>query len=167
MVVDLNPTTANVIRTSEIKEQQQGKQSLLKQMSAPEFLHSITVTGVGCYHISCVTSDRVWISDNRNSLILTNSAVDILHRVEDSCKSVNGFHTVNSECELIYIDRNLNINKLSKNMKTTSLFIKRTYYTWRPLCVFFSPSTGDLLVVMGIFVITKVIEMKTWYLQAR
>lgn len=72
MVVDLNPATANVIRTSEIEEQQQGNQSLLKKMSAPELLHSITVKGVGCYHISCVTSDRVWISDNRNSLILTN-----------------------------------------------------------------------------------------------
>ncbi|XP_065930903.1 tripartite motif-containing protein 3-like [Magallana gigas] len=34
------------------------------------------------------------------------------------------------------------------DMKTTTTFIERTDYTWRPRCVYWSPSTGDLLVGM-------------------
>nr|XP_034309426.1 uncharacterized protein LOC117683722 [Crassostrea gigas] len=75
---------------------QQGNQCLLKLMSPPELLHSLTVTGVGrCYHISCVTSDRVWVSDDRNNLMLTDTRGVPLHRVEDSCRYVYGLHTVN------------------------------------------------------------------------
>ncbi|XP_065932478.1 tripartite motif-containing protein 2 isoform X2 [Magallana gigas] len=33
-------------------------------------------------------------------------------------------------------------------MKTTTTFIERTDSTWRPRCVYWSPSTGDLLVGM-------------------
>nr|XP_034309754.1 uncharacterized protein LOC109617067 [Crassostrea gigas] len=129
---------------------QQGNQCLLKLMSPPELLHSLTVTGVDrCYHISCVTSDRVWVSDHRNNLILTDTTGVPLHRVKDSCSDLHGgLHTVNSESELIYIGRNYNINKLSKDMKTTTTFIERTYSTWEPRCVYWCPSTGDLLVGM-------------------
>ncbi|XP_065929523.1 uncharacterized protein [Magallana gigas] len=127
---------------------QQGNQCLLKLMSLPKLLHSLTVTGVGsCCHISCVTSDLVWVSDNICNLILTDTTGVPLHRVKGSC-SDGGFHTVNSENELIYIDRNYNINKLSKDMKTTTTFIERTDSTWRPRCVYWSPSTGDLLIGM-------------------
>ncbi|XP_065929641.1 uncharacterized protein [Magallana gigas] len=136
------------IPTPGTEKPQQGNQCLLKLMSPPELLHSLTLTGVyRCYHISCVTSDRVWVSDHRNNLMLTDTTGVPLHRVEDSC-SGRGLHTVNSESELIYIDRNDNINKLSKDMKTTTTFIERTDYTWRPRCVYWSPSTGDLLVAM-------------------
>nr|XP_034310377.1 uncharacterized protein LOC109620626 [Crassostrea gigas] len=129
---------------------QQGNQCLLKLMSPPELLHSLTVTGVyRCYHISCVTSDRLWVSDDKNNLILTDSTGVPQHRVEDSCSYLHGgLHTVNSESELIYIDRNYKINKLSKDIKTTTTFIERAYSTWEPLCVYWSPSTGDLLVGM-------------------
>uniref|UniRef100_K1QHB9 Uncharacterized protein n=1 Tax=Magallana gigas TaxID=29159 RepID=K1QHB9_MAGGI len=138
------------IPTPGTEKPQQGNQCLLKLMSPPELLHSLTVTGVRhCYHISCVTSDRVWVS-YRNNLILTDTTGVPLHRVEDSCRDLygGGLHTVNSESELIYIDRNYNINKLSKNMKTTTTFIERTDFTWGPWCVYWSPSTGDLLVGM-------------------
>ncbi|XP_052683129.1 uncharacterized protein LOC128163539 [Crassostrea angulata] len=125
-----------------------GNKCLLKLMSPPELLHSLTVTGVDrCFHISFVTSDRVWVNDHRDNLILTDTSGVPLHRVEDSCCYLRGgFHTVNSESELVYIDRNYNINKLSKDMKTTTTFIERTYSTWEPRCVYWSPSTGDLLV---------------------
>ncbi|XP_052683884.1 tripartite motif-containing protein 2-like [Crassostrea angulata] len=154
-LTDLNPATADVMESpSEIptpgtEKPQQGNQCLLKLMSPPVLLPSLTVTGVyRCYHISCVTSDRVWVSDWYN-IILTDTTGVPLHRVEDSCCDLyNGLHTVNSESELIYIDRNYNINKLSKDMKTTTTFIERTYSTWRPQCVYWSPSTGDLLVAM-------------------
>ncbi|XP_052682084.1 tripartite motif-containing protein 2-like [Crassostrea angulata] len=137
------------IPTPGTEKPQQENQCLLKLMSPPDILQSLTVTSVGCNHISCVTSDRVWVSD-RNNLILTDTTGVPLHRVEDSCSDLydgnNGLHTVNSESELIYIDRNHNINKLSKDIKTTTTFIERTDSTWRPRCVYWSPSTGDLLV---------------------
>lgn len=121
---------------------------LLKLISPPKFDHSLTLTGFDCCdHISCVRSDRVWVSDSKNNLIFINNKGDILHRVNDIC-SRNGLHTVNSETELIYIDRNCNINKLSKDMKTTTPFIQKTDSKWRPHCVHWSPSTGDLLVGM-------------------
>nr|XP_034319909.1 uncharacterized protein LOC105330123 [Crassostrea gigas] len=154
-LTDLNPATADVmeslseIPTTGTEKPQQGNQCLLKLMSPPELLPSLTVTGVdGCCHISCVTSDRVWVSDRENNLMLTDTTGVPLHRVEDSLISLYGSHTVNSESELIYIDRNSNINKLSKDMKTTTTFIERTDFPWRPRCVYWSPSTRDLLVGM-------------------
>nr|XP_034319911.1 uncharacterized protein LOC105328450 [Crassostrea gigas] len=153
-LTDLNPATADVmesrseIPTTGTEKPQQGNQCLLKLMSPPELLPSLTLTGVdGCDHISCVTSDRVWVSDD-DDLMLTDTTGVPLHRVEDSFSDLYGFHTVNSESELIYIDRKYNINKLSKDMKTTTTFIERTDSTWEPQCVYWSPSTGDLLVGM-------------------
>ncbi|XP_052693964.1 uncharacterized protein LOC128172218 [Crassostrea angulata] len=154
-LTDLNPATADVmeslseIPTTGTEKPQQGNQCLLKLMSHPKLLPSLTVTGVDrCHHISCVTLDRVWVSDEDNLMLIDTKGVP-LHRVEDSCSDYNkGLHTVNSESELIYIDWNYNINKLSKDMKTTTTFIERTDSTWRPWCVFWSPSTGDLLVGM-------------------
>eukprot|EP00105_Crassostrea_gigas_P042588 XP_019926736.1 PREDICTED: uncharacterized protein LOC105337630 isoform X2 [Crassostrea gigas] len=126
-----------------------GNQCLLKPMSDAEIHHSLTVTGVdGFLHISCVTSDRVWGSDRYN-IILTDTTGVPLQRVEDSRSDLyGGPHTVNSGSELIYIDRNYNINKLSKDMKRSTTFIVRTDSTWEPGCVYWSPSTGDLLVGM-------------------
>ena len=139
----------SAIQITERGNRRVGNQCLLKLTSGAEFHQSLTVTGVDCcYHISCVTSDRVWVSDDRNNLMLTDTTGVPLHRVEDSWSGLYGLHTVNSESELIYIDRNYNINKLSKDMKTTTTFIERTDSTWRPRCVYWSPSTGDLLVGM-------------------
>nr|XP_034319633.1 uncharacterized protein LOC105342260 isoform X2 [Crassostrea gigas]XP_034319634.1 uncharacterized protein LOC105342260 isoform X2 [Crassostrea gigas]XP_034319636.1 uncharacterized protein LOC105342260 isoform X2 [Crassostrea gigas]XP_034319637.1 uncharacterized protein LOC105342260 isoform X2 [Crassostrea gigas]XP_034319638.1 uncharacterized protein LOC105342260 isoform X2 [Crassostrea gigas]XP_034319639.1 uncharacterized protein LOC105342260 isoform X2 [Crassostrea gigas] len=136
------------IQITERGNRRVGNQCLLKLTSGAEFHQSLTVTGVGrCYHISCVTSDRVWVS-HWNNLMLTDTTGVPLHRVEDSDSDISGLHTVNSESELIYIDRNYNINKLSKDMKTTTTFIERTDSTWEPWCVYWSPSTGDLLVAM-------------------
>ncbi|XP_065932173.1 uncharacterized protein [Magallana gigas] len=138
----------SAIQITERGNRRVGNQCLLKLTSGAELHQSLTVPGVGrCYHISCVTSDRVWVSD-WNNLMLTDTTGVPLHRVEDSLSDLYGFHTVNSESELIYIDRNYNINKLSKDMKTTTTFIETTDYTWIPLCVYWSPSTGDLLVGM-------------------
>ncbi|XP_065929399.1 uncharacterized protein [Magallana gigas] len=136
------------IPTPRTEKPQQENQCLLKLMSGPEFHKSFTVTDVDrCYHISCVTSDRVWVSDTENNLILTDTRGDPLHHVKDS-QGALGLHTVNSESELIYIDRNYNINKLSKDMNTTTTIIESTDSSWEPLCVYWSPSTGDLLVGM-------------------
>nr|XP_034321336.1 uncharacterized protein LOC105337630 isoform X5 [Crassostrea gigas] len=139
----------SAIQITERGNRRVGNQCLLKLTSGAELHQSLTLTGVRfCYHISCVTSDRVWVSDYRNNLMLTDTTRVPLHRVEDSWSDISGLHTVNSESELIYIDRKHNINKLSKDMKTTTTFIETTDFTWRPLSVYWSPSTGDLLVGM-------------------
>ncbi|XP_052693651.1 uncharacterized protein LOC128171918 isoform X1 [Crassostrea angulata] len=135
----------SAIQITERGNRRVGNQCRLKLTSGAELHHSLTLTGVDrCFHISCVTSDRVWVND-WNNLMLTDTTGVPLHRVEDSCFGV-GIHTVNSESELIYIDRKHNINKLSKDMKTTTTFIERTDSTWEPRCVYWS--TGDLLVGM-------------------
>eukprot|EP00105_Crassostrea_gigas_P013743 XP_011430158.2 PREDICTED: uncharacterized protein LOC105330250 [Crassostrea gigas] len=104
-LTDLNPATADVMESlSEIptpgtEKPQQGNQCLLKLMSSPKLLPSLTLTGVDrCYHISCVTSDRVWVSDDRNNLMLTDTTGVPLHRVGDSPRDLyGGLHTVNNE----------------------------------------------------------------------
>nr|XP_022303175.1 uncharacterized protein LOC111110814 [Crassostrea virginica]XP_022303252.1 uncharacterized protein LOC111110814 [Crassostrea virginica]XP_022303323.1 uncharacterized protein LOC111110814 [Crassostrea virginica] len=127
-----------------------GLEDLLTLLSSPVLQKSLSVTGVDhCPHISCVTPDWVWVSDY-NKLILTDTATGKqLHSVEDSSHSWTGKHTVNCEGELIYIDNECNIIKLCNDMKTTTTLIKHTDTTWRPLCVYCSPSSGDLLVGMS------------------
>ncbi|XP_022312681.1 uncharacterized protein LOC111117748 isoform X2 [Crassostrea virginica] len=126
-----------------------GVEDLLTLLSSPVLQKSLSVTGVSeCDHISCVTPDRVWVSD-WNNIILTDTATGKqLHSVEDPFNLVTGIHTVNCEGELIYIDKERNIIKLCNDMKTTTTLIKHTDKTWRPLSVYCSPSSGDLLVGM-------------------
>ncbi|XP_061193737.1 uncharacterized protein LOC133201966, partial [Saccostrea echinata] len=119
---------------------------LLSMMYRLVLQKSVTVTSVRkCSHISRVSSDRVWISDLFN-LILTNTAGDKLHHLTD-IRSIWGGHTVNNDGDLIYIDSHDNINKLSTENKVKTTLIKYTA-PWRPLSVYSSPSTGDLLVGM-------------------
>ncbi|XP_062593287.1 uncharacterized protein LOC134254780 [Saccostrea cucullata] len=108
---------------------------------------SITVPGVShCTHNSRVSSDFTWISDKDN-LILTNSAGDEVDRLTDLLRSAWGGHTVTSSGDLIYLDRELNIIKLTIYNKVKTILIKYIE-PWKPRCVCSSPSTGDLLVGM-------------------
>ncbi|XP_022291306.2 uncharacterized protein LOC144617492 [Crassostrea virginica] len=126
-----------------------GVEDLLTLLSSPVVQKSLSVTGVNCcYHISCVSIDRVWVSDI-NNLILTDTATGKqLHSVEHQLNAGRGKHTVNREGELIYLDNEYNIIKLCNDMKTTSTLIKRTDTIWEPLSVYSSSSFGDLLVGM-------------------
>ncbi|XP_061171147.1 uncharacterized protein LOC133180696 [Saccostrea echinata] len=109
---------------------------------------SVTVTGVSCvWHITRVSSDRVWISDDYNNLILTNTAGDKLHYLTDIASGYGG-HTVTRDGDLIYIDSRYNINKLSTDHRVQTTLIKYNTAPWEPRCVYSSPSTGDLLVGM-------------------
>lgn len=120
---------------------------LLKLKSVPKIHQSLTVTGVGSsYQISCVKSDRAWFSDDKNGLVLTNTKGISLQRVDDLCSGKYGLHTVNSEGELIYISKRFNINKMLKDMKTSTTLIKNS--SWTPRCVCWCPSSGDILVGM-------------------
>ncbi|XP_062592026.1 uncharacterized protein LOC134253519 [Saccostrea cucullata] len=108
---------------------------------------SVRVSGVSkCRHITQVSTDRVWISDYKGNLILTNTNGDKLDHVTDLTEYGGGTHTVTDEGYLIYIDSNRDINKLSNDqVKTTVIPCTEP---WEPYCVYSSPSTGDLLVGM-------------------
>lgn len=116
-------------------------------ISSPELHQTFAVTDVNrCDHISCLTSDRIWISD-KNNLLFKNKTGVTLHHLVDLCRGY-GVHTVNHEGELIYIDTNYDIKKLSNNFETITT-LKTTLDTkWKPCCVHSSPHTGNLLVVM-------------------
>nr|XP_022287572.1 uncharacterized protein LOC111100198 isoform X2 [Crassostrea virginica] len=126
-----------------------GIEDLLTLLSFPVLQKSLSVTGVErCYHISCVTPDRVWVSDDNNLILTDTTTGKQLHSVEHSLALLTGRHTVNCEGELIYIDKEYNIIKLCNDMKTTTTLIKHTDTTWKPVCVYCSLSSGDLLVGM-------------------
>lgn len=138
----------SVIQITKRGKRRVGNKCLLKLKSDPEFHQSTSFTSLnGCHHISIVTSHRVWVSDQGNT------TGDILHHLKDLCRcrilSNNGLHIGNSKGELIYIGMNCNIKKLSNDMKIATIFIKWSVSTWSPGCVYYSPSTGELLV--GIF----------------
>ncbi|XP_062620702.1 uncharacterized protein LOC134282311 [Saccostrea cucullata] len=108
---------------------------------------SVTVSGIRqCYHITHVSTDRVWISDEGN-LILTSTTGDTLDRVTDLPEYGYGVHTVTRDIEVIYIDSHRNIIKLSTDKVKTTVISNNTL-PWKPYCVYSSPSTGDLLVGM-------------------
>lgn len=101
-----------------------------------------------------MTSDRAWVSDDKTHLTLTKTTSDTLHQLKDLCDGdktlSNGLHTVNNERELIYIDSNRNIVKLSTDMIMTTVLVKRKSMKWKPLSLHYSLSTGDLPVGMYI-----------------
>lgn len=75
-----------------------------------------------CDHISCFTLDCVWVSD-RSGLILSNSKGEALVTIDDICDLRCGIHTVNrNNEELIYIDSDYNIRKLSADRKKKRKF---------------------------------------------
>lgn len=104
-----------------------------------------------CCHISRVGLNRIWVSDEDN-LILKNTTGDTLHHIPDILKEktsgFQGLHTVNIDDDLIYINVDYNIIKLSKDMNTVSFIVRTTDSSWKPSCVYSSPYTGDLLVGM-------------------
>ena len=118
-------------------------------MSSPVLLKYILVASVKyCYHISCVTPGRLWISDWNNVILKDTATGKTIYSLKGSSEWDSGNHTVNRESELIYIDNHYKIRKLSADMKTTTLLIDETDPKWKLICVYCSPSSGDLLVGM-------------------
>lgn len=129
-------------------------ENYLKLMPGPELHQSLTVTAVDCCnHISRVTSNRFWVSYNSKLVLTDMIGGDTLHYCrKDLFKNlfVYGKHTINKDGELFFIDIEFEIIKISKDMKSTEIFLKRPYsnWNWRPHCVYLSASTSDLLVGM-------------------
>jgi hypothetical protein len=70
---------------------------------------------------------------------MTNKKLNDVHSIT--------LHTVNTSGELIYIDTDYDIKKLCKDYKTVTTVLKKPS-SWKPVSVYCSPSTGDLIVVM-------------------
>lgn len=137
--------------TQETETQQDGNECLLQLMSSPELQQSFTVKDVkSCYHISYFESDLLWVSESCN-LVLTNTTGKTEHQLTDiPVDTFSGLHTVNSEGELFFIDKDYNIKKLSNDMNTITIFAKQTDDPeWTPRSVYWSSSGGDLLVGLG------------------
>ena len=123
-----------------------GNELLLTLMPSPMLQESFSLTTVyRCLHISCVISDRVWISGWSKITLINTTEGEALYSVWDaSCFS--GMHTVNKNSELIYIDRDSKIIKLSYDLKSTTTLIDNIDTSWKPWCVYCSTLSGDLLV---------------------
>ena len=99
-----------------------------------------------CCHISCLGRGLFWVSDGRK-LLLTNQLGESKVRVTGALSSKSGMHTLSKNSELIYIAKNLNINKRDNNGKIDVL-IKREECEWEPLSLFCSKTNGEILVAM-------------------
>ena len=83
-----------------------GNKLLLTLMSSPVLQKSISVTGLtNCYHISGVNPHQVWVSDGFNIILADTQKGDKLYNIEDPMQYPSGIHTVNTEYELIYINK--------------------------------------------------------------
>lgn len=133
ILLNLIPVAADVMDSLnewpivDVEKPQEGNESLLKLIYPPKLLQTLTLKYIGrCFHISNVSSDLVWVSD-QNNIILTNKKGVNLHHLSDTySRLILTSHTVNSENELIYIDKNFKINKLSRDMKPSTLFAETT-----------------------------------------
>lgn len=143
---------------SEIQTIKRGKRHvkndhLFKTLLSPVLQKCLRLTEVNrCFQISCVTPYRVWFSDEKKKLILKDTITDeTLHTIKKS----SGSHTVNSNGDLIYIDRDRKINSLSYDLRKRTTFFKCEYLhtKWKPLSVHCSPFSGDVLVGMYVSVI--------------
>ncbi|XP_062582404.1 uncharacterized protein LOC134244148 [Saccostrea cucullata] len=139
------------IQITETGKRQVRNESVLKLMSKPVLHRTVNVPGevyniaYNITHISFVTPNQAWINDSKD-LILINLEGDILRQLRD-VYSMYGQHTVNLTGDLIYIDSDGNIIKLSKDNRTKNTLIKKTK-PWVPQCIYSSHLNGDLLVGM-------------------
>lgn len=122
---------------------------LLQEMNQPILLGCYTVAGVDhCRHFSFQTPDCVWVSDGLRLVLFNKTTGDTLHRLAiKPNRFSSGLHSMNCNSELIYIASYTTINKLGADLKTETIceFDK----LWRPICIYFSPSTEDMILGMA------------------
>lgn len=95
-----------------------------KSMPLPDIYQSLTLTEIkGCYHISLVTPDDIWISDSESNLSLTTTVGDVLHCEDDFQErniSHQGLHAVNNHENLLFADMFDDNNKSASDLETIS-----------------------------------------------
>lgn len=128
---------------------------LLQSMPFPVLQKSIDVTDIDqCGHISCVSSNRVWVSNFQKQLGLADATGSILQYVEEAHDPINmnyssyGFHSVNSQGDLFYISMYGTVNKLSSGRKESTIFFEPDSEMVLK-CLYSCQSSGDVL--LGIF----------------
>lgn len=131
-IVDQNPDIADCVEylgqipipVQNIIKPTDEKDGLLKMSLSPTFLQSFKVKRVHmCKHMSFLAPDNIWVSDDKNRILLTNIKGGSLHLVKRNRS--HGIHTVSSDRDLIYIDNDNNIKTLSEDLKLTTTIWKQ------------------------------------------
>lgn len=142
------------------KKQNVYSESLIKLMNKPVLKTFFTVAGVpGCDHISCLTPDRIWIKKNR-VLVLTDTSGNTIHTLSDLpyIDLYNGIfagHAIENTNELIYIDTEFNINRLSEDLTIKNTVLSKQVIS-KPLCIYSIPANGDILIGISNYIIKRV-----------
>ncbi|XP_062596330.1 uncharacterized protein LOC134257753 [Saccostrea cucullata] len=96
-------------------------------------------------HISCGTSDRLWISGTEDLVLTDIKTKKTLYKLPVTTDGY-GCHSVNREGALIFIDGASNIKKLSEGREAELLM--RTTEPWKPISIHCSHSSDTLLIGM-------------------
>lgn len=133
----------------EIKENLEKK--LRKKLMAPPVLEKGHIFQIikeikTCSHISSATGNQLWYSNEGQLVCANKQYYTIEYCLTDLCRNSSGSHTLNNECEIIYIDEEYNIVKRNNDLKQRAILMRKLDSLWEPMCLFFSPSTKDLLI---------------------
>lgn len=141
-------------------------EELLKPMSTPILQKSVELKYItSCDHISCVTGECVWVTNQHITMLIDTSTGEGLRCVTDVLDEgwTKCVHTVNSEGELFFLDIDYDIMKLSKNSNEKTTFIKKPNSTWLPKCMYCSAKTGDFLIGLCSAVKEQGTDYHTYY----
>ena len=146
-VRDLPIFRNEITRTERIKRNIRRK-DLLRLMAVPELQKSSTFkTFTSCEHISCVTREKVWISERKKLFLIDITTGSILHTINDIVDGWWwGLHTVNIDRDLLFISNDNNIIKLSSDRKTAKKILDVTDFPFQLRCLYCSPFTDDLVI---------------------
>ena len=117
------------------------KTSYQLSVELPALKDSFMLPGpMNCLDICFVRPNLFWVNNGKN-IILTNTQGDMLRSINSS------YSFTANENEILYVDRNFSIQKLSYDRENSILFMKRPSL-WLPLSIHCCQSNGDLLVGM-------------------
>ncbi|XP_062612893.1 uncharacterized protein LOC134274637, partial [Saccostrea cucullata] len=98
------------------------------------------------YHVSLAQSDRLWISDNKGTLIQIDLQGNEIQKIKTS-GGVQGYHTVIKDGDLIFTDRKLKVINRIKQDNNITEFIETG--NREPLSIHTSRINGDFLLGMA------------------
>lgn len=107
-------------------------------------------------HVSPISSNKAWVSDFYGDLYLSDDTGYKRHQLK-TLSGGSGSHTVTKEGELIFINLDKAIMKISKDFEKEDLNI-RLPYLMLPSCVYSSHFNADLLIGMW----SKISGQGTW-----
>ncbi|XP_062568539.1 uncharacterized protein LOC134230713 [Saccostrea cucullata] len=104
----------------------------------------MTVPGAQCVrHISIVTSDRIWVHNDRDQLLQIDKNGKILHNIPKFF-TMSGFHHTTEEGDLLFVEQSeYTVKRIAKDGEITTLFTTE----WKPYCIHYSRINGEILLV--------------------